>query len=378
MGKNKQHLSHKYFIRIIRDAEAESRAANHLKVCSTCDQILTLLKRIEAIAGDEEFIPEESSFSMEAISTLIPKVYNGSISKEDATLFLSLLIHSPYCFEQTLGLVKDALLPAHKRIENDMQSYSDLSTAEKVLKMVPPGSRKSWFNRFIRPWINRFKEQISMTFGSVLKPAPAWAFTIIILAYGGFTGLQYYRIDYRINKAASLLADSQTTYFGTPQLSGHYRMSAQGTVLTGSASSSKPLDKSLIDAHQLVLGALSHSAESQQAQLILSDIYLLNKDYRQADSLLKTITQEDEKSAAAFNNLGVSRYSEQEWQLARNYFQLAIRADSTFAVAHFNLALVDDKMGDRSAALSHIRQYLQLEKNEGWRNAAHRLKQKLE
>ena len=65
------------------------------------------------------------------------------------------------------------------------------------------------------------------------------------------------------------------------------------------------------------------------------------------------------KGAAAIND-GVSHYNQGRWDSASSHFQNALKANPRSAVAHYNLALVLDRMGQREKASRHFKKASEL------------------
>ncbi len=59
---------------------------------------------------------------------------------------------------------------------------------------------------------------------------------------------------------------------------------------------------------------------------------------------------------------GIEHYGMGHWDVARNHFAEAEKADPQSAEAHYNLALVLDKAGDHSGATGHFKQAWELGK----------------
>lgn len=71
---------------------------------------------------------------------------------------------------------------------------------------------------------------------------------------------------------------------------------------------------------------------------------------------------EAKPSAAMHNDEGVSHYSQGHWKISLGHFEQAIKADPTFAEAHFNLALTLDQMRDHEKATAHFEKAAELGK----------------
>ena len=60
------------------------------------------------------------------------------------------------------------------------------------------------------------------------------------------------------------------------------------------------------------------------------------------------------------NDEGVGYYQQEQWDMAKEYFQIAVMGDPTLAEAHYNLALALDKLGKHKDAAVHFQKALEL------------------
>lgn len=68
----------------------------------------------------------------------------------------------------------------------------------------------------------------------------------------------------------------------------------------------------------------------------------------------------DGKSAGAFVNLGTIYFNARMWRESEKYYRLALEADPTYPLAHFNLANLCDERGDRLKAFQHYEEAVRL------------------
>ncbi|MGH7254981.1 MAG: tetratricopeptide repeat protein, partial [Nitrospirales bacterium] len=57
---------------------------------------------------------------------------------------------------------------------------------------------------------------------------------------------------------------------------------------------------------------------------------------------------------------GVGHYEQGHWDESAKHFRKAVSADPKLAIAHFNLALALDKMGDHGKATEHFKKAAEL------------------
>ena len=65
-------------------------------------------------------------------------------------------------------------------------------------------------------------------------------------------------------------------------------------------------------------------------------------------------------AASEINLLGIEDYNNGKWELARQHFEQALRADDQLPEIHFNLALTLHKLGEHELATQHFEQAGQL------------------
>ncbi len=61
-----------------------------------------------------------------------------------------------------------------------------------------------------------------------------------------------------------------------------------------------------------------------------------------------------DSSGRGENDEGVDHYQQGHWDVAEGHFRKGVEADSTLAVAHFNLALALDKLGKHGEATEYF------------------------
>jgi tetratricopeptide (TPR) repeat protein len=101
--------------------------------------------------------------------------------------------------------------------------------------------------------------------------------------------------------------------------------------------------------------------------------YLLQKDFIHAIPYLQMAERESGVSAAVHNDLGVAYLesgSQDSSEKAEIEFEHALKLDSTFADAVFNLALLYERMSSPARAQTLWKQYLELDSKSDWAKEA--------
>jgi len=195
-----------------------------------------------------------------------------------------------------------------------------------------------------------------------------------VAVFGLMAGMNYRSASNHIQQAENLLKENYRVFYDeTPRLAGGYE--SKGIGITMAPGDSMPAY--LQQASSLAAAAVASGWKSEQSQTLLAKIFIINKDYVRADSILNLIEAKSAKSAAALNDLGVLRYAKKDWGRAANYFAAALQADPQFREARYNLALAKAKLGANAEALALLDEYLKLETDDGWKAAATQLQKKL-
>ena len=79
-----------------------------------------------------------------------------------------------------------------------------------------------------------------------------------------------------------------------------------------------------------------------------------------ATSVPLAMTPGSNATAAQHNSEGIAHYDMGHWEVAREHFASAIKADPNLAESHFNLALALDKLDLHSEATTHFKQAAEL------------------
>ena len=75
---------------------------------------------------------------------------------------------------------------------------------------------------------------------------------------------------------------------------------------------------------------------------------------------LKAPGDAENKDAARKNDEGLSHLVQEHWEKSNQFFREAIKADPNLAVAHFNLGLSLDELGQHPEASEHFRKAKEL------------------
>jgi Tfp pilus assembly protein PilF len=167
-----------------------------------------------------------------------------------------------------------------------------------------------------------------------------------------------------------VLKNNYRIYIENTRLSGGYLSTGISMLMSADDESSSYLETARND----LLKAIHHGSKSQAAIQLLAHVYIIEKNYLKADSLLSIL----QNTASVYNDLGVLYAEQKEWGEAANQHQLALNTDSHFTEAYYNLALMKIKLGSTDDAISLLETYIRLETDTVWINAAQHILERIE
>ena len=380
---NNHHISwDEIFPRVSKHTANE----DHLKTCEQCSELVNILKLAREISHSLKPDNEWVHPSTLQLSETITKIYENSISGQEAANFINHVESCSLCFNFVAMTVEESLSPVPERVLEELKAYSDISLAEMVLKESPP--EPTIFQKILsrikksldkikeggfvpipepRPVPGSIKGPWVRKLENILVPQLVYALGLLIaVGGGGFGGYRYYVTTHRINQARELLVENHRHYMAdTPRLSGGYRSTGIGMLMDEDAPPSF-----LTQAFDLTEQAIENGSKSVEAKQLQAQIFIIQKEYNKADSVFNLIADRDRHLAAVLNDLGVLKYKKEEWQEATEYFEATIQVNSDFTEAYYNLALAQNKLGKKQEAISTLDEYLKFKNDIEWKNAA--------
>lgn len=158
-----------------------------------------------------------------------------------------------------------------------------------------------------------------------------------------------------------------------PRLSGNYAPTVLGRRMGPTVKKQPYLAESL----ELTESAITHGYEGNLGKQLLAQIYILNQEYDEADSILQQLRQAPQALATTLNDLGVMYFNKKDWARAAQSFAAAIDANPQINEARYNLALARIEMGETTGVVAILDDYIKLETVDGWKDAARKLKNNL-
>lgn len=364
---------------------------SHLAECDRCRRNLLILKQLDNILSMQgkkyRLSTEHIKKKEECISDeLLFRYLEGKITQSEASAIERHLNSCPMCFEQMASLLRHSLSPATESEKREIAMLRTITPEEQVSKILlyheqlgrTVSEKPQKEEKFILATIRKLKNSVKKFFEKVIpfefkwRPALA-ALTLIILIIGSYWGVQYYHTDYQILKAENILRTKHRVFIEDTRLSGGYRSSVISMLMTPEEEQAAYLEQ----ARSHLEESIKNGSESIKARQLLAQIFIIEKKFDRADSILAKIGKESISSAALLNDIGVLYFQKKDWKNAANNFQLALEIDEKFCEAYYNLALTKEKLGVPVEAILILKKYIKLENDEAWKNAAQHLIKKI-
>jgi tetratricopeptide (TPR) repeat protein len=286
------------------------------------------------------------------------------------------------------ALARNAHTPASEAEKLEIARLRKLAPQEQVSKILdyvamtypPPGSilnesaREALDDSSMLHIEKRFWQDL---WQRIVSPRllPRYAFAVamlLILVAGSFWGIRYYQNTHALAAVESELRANYRTYVNlrdyaasAPRLSGGY--DHQPIMPMGGEEEGASY---LENARQRLEAVLARDANSVKAKHLLAQIFIVQEAYTQADSILRDIPPASLQEAGLLNDQGALYLAMGNLPAAAQNFTAALQADPKLVEARYNLALAKAKMGLTAEARALLDEYIELEKNAGWRHAA--------
>ncbi len=136
-----RHISQEILSQLIQKESFFSKSLvlkTHLKKCQRCSEIINIKNYLQQIAGRTKPVESESHPDTSDLDDSIARIYDSSLSKQEAADFLYHISSCNQCFEYVSFVLEDSLMPIPEEIEQQIAALTDISLAEMVLKEIPP------------------------------------------------------------------------------------------------------------------------------------------------------------------------------------------------------------------------------------------------
>ena len=356
----------------------------HLANCKRCARNLQILKQLDKILSMQGKKSENnihnSKRKKECINDdLLYKYLEGRVTETEAQAIEQHLNSCSICFHEMASLLRNSLSPATDSEKRGIAEVRTLTSEEQVSKILsydeqlnrvtPQKSGKE--GKFVFATIKKFFEKL-IPFELNYKPALA-ALILIILMIGAYWGIQYYNTGYQIINAENTLQTKYKIYIGDTRLSGGYQSTGISMLMAPGDAKPSYLEQAKLQLEK----AIRNGSTSIKARHLLAQIFIIEKEFGRADSILTKFGKESTVSGALLNDIGVFYFQKKDWKNAADNFQSALEVDENLLEARYNLALAKEKLNAPEEAVHILKKYIELENNEAWKNAAQHLINKL-
>lgn len=186
-----KHLSFTYFQSLIRNELTQSHIREsepHLKECDRCRELSDVLLYARKIAARQPKVETHAHLKKADLTEAIARLMSEESSPREAANLLGHLGSCSRCFNYVESFFEEALSPLGENVEKEIEIYSKISLAKKVMQMRPPlvdeAQPSIKKNRFTIPSFPRLE--------NFRLPQVAYAF-VIFTVIGGFTAWKIYQ-----------------------------------------------------------------------------------------------------------------------------------------------------------------------------------------
>ncbi|MBN2009544.1 zf-HC2 domain-containing protein [candidate division KSB1 bacterium] len=364
----------------------KKQITDHLKECEKCKTHIKTLHAFEKFEGKTNNTMNDSTIHKQEgciQANIMYQYLEGTLSDSEKHDVEHHLSTCDACLNEITSLVRNAYLPMSEQEMVDIEKIRNTTSEQQVEKIISyirvqketepdvlVAENKTAEQR-VTKLTNKLKAMITRFFSvhNFRKPAIAFAL-VLIIATGIYSTYRYYRINYPINQAEQMMLANHRTFIEDARLSGGYGSSGISMLMAPEDESDNYLKSVKAD----LLTAIKHGATSDKAKLLLAQVFIIERSFNQADSILNKLKADEPENAAVFNDIGVFYFEQRDWEAAANYFERALTLNDRLLEAYFNLALSKLKLNNPDAALLALNNYLTYETDEAWKNAALRLK----
>lgn len=152
-SKNQQatnHLPQSALFNYLEQETLPEAVDRHLRDCGRCSELFHLLRIAQEISGRKTPSRTDSHPSTLDLADYIIKIYDKSLSQQEAANYVKHLQSCPQCFHYTVAQFDDALAPIPESTIQELEAFSAISLADKVLarqsaaKPAPAFLKKVW------------------------------------------------------------------------------------------------------------------------------------------------------------------------------------------------------------------------------------------
>jgi hypothetical protein len=356
-----------------------SNTQHHLTSCESCTQNYEIVSRLHRAEK------AKSPGAQASASAGKSEGQTGCLSKTTIVEFLNGELlrskrrdvekHLAVCDEcrQTLTEIFRAIAAEVSEEEKAiLASCPPFEIDEQVRRIVDLMPKPATPEKGARGWAWPVVPAMPKPRPAIWRPALIFVLVLFIFGVGKWWAWPAFRYFHLVRKGQSLMAEQIKIYYlGKLRPAGNYHSSRFAQLMSAE-------EGSVPDAATALKKALAYNHEGEAARQALAQYYLLQEQYKPADSLLKILQAASPQSAAMLNDRGILFHHRAQYDSAALAFQRALALDPNLEEALYNLAITQTQLGDLAAAKQTWEQYLKLEVPIEWHNAAQTQRNALE
>ncbi|MBN2088477.1 tetratricopeptide repeat protein [candidate division KSB1 bacterium] len=269
------------------------------------------------------------------------------------------------CFRKLVMILSVTFSPTTEAERLELNKIGPKTIDEQVSKILsydreqnPDQIADSVGNRLWRRVIN-FINRYFLTATPRWRPALAYIMVILLIAgtWGGYRQLNHL---YHLSRAKSLLEqnyriDSENDL----QLTGKFAP-GMGQLMAADAFETYQIQ---IEAHLQKI--LKNKPEHPEANLLLAKLFIIQKNFIQAESLYIKLQNHGLNSAPLLNDLARMLADKGDTTAALKVLHQAIKVDSLLPEPYYNLGFLLEKIKSNSAR-NFNKKYIEIEKDTRW------------
>ncbi|MFQ5864373.1 MAG: tetratricopeptide repeat protein [bacterium] len=366
-----KHISHTVLKSVITKKDfhllKSSEIKEHLKSCSRCSEIIEIIKDAQQFAGQTKPDSELGHPSRLYLNETITRVYDQSLSAQEAANFLHHLETCSQCFNYVELVLEDSLTPLPENVEQELALYSKISIAEQALGLVPSHSVPTV--RWQKIW-----GKVKSISAGILEPVtlrPAVGFALLILLIIGLTvgqsQLRTWRAGVYTKAGMNLLREVWTITDDDLRPSGNFPMSIFSiTHGPGWSEAAEP-------AREDFASALKWDKNNKAAKRGLAIYWCFTGHLEHADSLLGDLLEQDNMDYESWNLLGLVAARRDNITTALNAFERALEIRPDYPEAAYNRAMILQQVGRLEEAKKAWKDYLRIDSQSEWSKVAEKI-----
>ncbi|MDZ7265163.1 MAG: zf-HC2 domain-containing protein [candidate division KSB1 bacterium] len=362
---------------------SQSRIATlHLAQCEACQKNWRRLKAIDAMLavqlGDEVSNGTQVKKIKEECITdnLLYEYLEGLLGESQAAQVERHLCTCPTCLSELASLIRNSQTPITNAERMELAEIRTISPEEQVnLVLAALGDEAGKELRqpvTVRQKLTIFWERCKRLLMAETPSVRRWRFSLslaaaaVLLLLIGWPQFRNWRSNLLVQQAISeFVAAYSYVDQDQPRSIGGFEYSLIGATRAPSS------DQSLKDIRATLEKALArHPQNAAALQSLGTYCLLVENNLKDAAHYYQLAYAQDSTNALILCDLGVLAFRQQNYALALERFQTALKYQPRLIEAQFNLALTYEKLGDKPRARLEWQKYRHLDPWRSWADIA--------